>query len=196
MTKNISRRQPQVRVEDREIVFYYLTKSEILSLKANTIIGDVFFAVGSIVFGAAFALDGPVVALFIIVAMVCWLVSFVYYWLRNSLTKDINVPRSPSISTASKEEQEPRKSSASKQNTDSRILEAHYGAEGTWIDVTARLREAMTAGGTVLVSNGLAGQDPLPSTVKFLRVQYEYNNETWQKDYKEGSPVELPPGVS
>ena len=58
---------PSVRVEDREIVFYYLTKSEIQSLKANTIIGDIFFAVASIIFGAAFTVDSPIAVLFIIV---------------------------------------------------------------------------------------------------------------------------------
>jgi hypothetical protein len=76
------------------------------------------------------------------------------------------------------------------------IVQAQYGAGSTQKDVTATLRKQ--AGDLPLVSLGAAnynaafGGDPMPGSVKRLRVVYRINGKQGEATFAENAPIILP----
>ena len=70
------------------------------------------------------------------------------------------------------------------------ILEAQYGAKGTWMDLTDRVRQSAEAGFVALVANGTMGvADPVPNETKTMRVRYQLDGQLHDELYHEGSFV-------
>jgi hypothetical protein len=165
------------RIQPRQIDYYLVTETEITSLRANTIIGDILFAAASIVIGAA--LSKEISGGFYVVGAIFFAVSMYFYWARFKLFRKVQ-QLGPT---------------GSRSNQDTKMVSAHYGANDSWIDISDRVALALTAGGVTQVSNGLAGQDPLPNVPKYLRIKYLVDGELFEKVFPEGTLVELPPGI-
>ena len=180
---NESNENLRITVQPREIKFHYLTESEMSSLKTNTIVGDIFLLLASVLLAVGFTIkSGRAVA--IATGLVCLVVAMIFYYQHIRIIRHITSLRSPAQPGLS-----------APQSTASGLVSATYGADSVWIDITDRVREALRAGGSVIVTNGLAGQDPLENVPKFLRVKYHIGHEEFTKDFAEGTPIELPAGV-
>ena len=67
------------------------------------------------------------------------------------------------------------------------ILAAYYGLNNNFADVTEKVRARQTTGGVQLPVNGESlGIDPLPGTVKVLRLYYRVNGEFNQGEWRDG----------
>lgn len=167
--------------EKRDLKVYYLTYCEVQSLGQNNKAGSLLLTLSTVFVGAGFAAS-PAWP-FWVVGGLSGAISLYFLFIANrdilsEFTRLKEINKSPPVSLKK-----------------SGIKRAIYGANGTWLDITTRVKSARTEGGPVLVSNGLAGDDPLPGTVKTLRVTYKVNGEEFEKDFSEGTIIELPPGV-
>lgn len=71
------------------------------------------------------------------------------------------------------------------------IIDAKYGADDKWVDVTDQLLSNMEADGiTVEANNSLAG-DPAPQSKKVLRLRYTLGGEPKQAEIAEGKSLVL-----
>ena len=75
------------------------------------------------------------------------------------------------------------------------IIKALYGAGGTQRDVTAQLQKH--AKGLAVIElpsqyNEVFGGDPIPGTIKTLKVQYRLNGKTGEATFDENAPISLP----
>lgn len=167
------------KVQHREITFYLLMESEMSNLKSNTIVGDLLFAAAMIFFGAAFSNKGST-STWIYLGALTLTLSFYFYWERKRLIRRVTQPRDiPKVKGYT-------------EKTPLNILKAEYGAGSQWIDVTDRLTRALHPGSTLMVTNGLAGSDPLPHVVKWLRVIFEIDGKRFVNEYLEGTAIVLP----
>jgi hypothetical protein len=72
-----------------------------------------------------------------------------------------------------------------------RIVRAVYGTHGRYVDVTEIVRRFARDGVRFEVSNETFGVDPYKGRSKKLKVIYEVNGETSEKEYDEGDRVRL-----
>ena len=72
-----------------------------------------------------------------------------------------------------------------------RIVRAVYGTHGRYIDVTEVVRRFAREGVRFEVSNETFGVDPYKGRSKKIKVVYEENGETSEKEYDEGDRVRL-----
>ncbi len=168
-------------IEKRDLKFYILTHYEVQALGQNTILGTILLTLASIFVGAGFSAQNPIP--FWVVGGASFLVSLYFLYVANrkiinELTRPKEFSTSPAVTLS-----------------ESGVSKAMYGSSGTWIDITERVKAARNEGGPILVSNGLAGRDPVPGVVKILRVTYKVNGEGFEKDFTEGTVLELPAGV-
>lgn len=174
----------QLKFHRREIDMHYLTDSEISDLRAHTILGDVFFAGASVLIGAAIGRDKDTGVLWAL-GILCVVAALVFYALKYGLIR--RVARLRNV-----DEVKPGRGA---EVQGSGVVEAKYGANSIWIDVTQQAIDALGAGGVVYSSNELAGRDPIPNVVKYTRVTFLVDGEKFVKDFKEGTTIELPSGV-
>jgi hypothetical protein len=67
---------------------------------------------------------------------------------------------------------------------------------GGWVDVTPRIKSlAAAGGGSIPVTNDLAGRDPAPQILKRLRVEFRRNGRYEAVEAKEGETLVLPSGA-
>jgi uncharacterized delta-60 repeat protein len=75
------------------------------------------------------------------------------------------------------------------------ILEAEYGANGSFVDVASIISTELSAGNnTITASNSVMGGDPIFGVVKNLRVKYLYGLVVYEGNVNEGSYITLPDG--
>ncbi len=73
-----------------------------------------------------------------------------------------------------------------------KILNARYGAEGKWVDVTEILNSKIKDGRlSVMASNDLAG-DPIFQTEKELKIEYLVGDKSYSETVYEDNMVTLP----
>lgn len=73
------------------------------------------------------------------------------------------------------------------------LIEAHWGVDSRWVDVTSAVRAALARGGQPPVSNELLGVDPARRVRKTLRLRYRRGQGPLQElELREGEPLRLP----
>ncbi|MBV9997599.1 MAG: hypothetical protein JO015_00640 [Verrucomicrobia bacterium] len=72
-----------------------------------------------------------------------------------------------------------------------RVVRAVYGTHGRYVDVTATVQRLAADGVKFEVSNETFGFDPYKGHGKKLKVTFEENGETFEKEYDEGDHVRL-----
>jgi CAP12/Pycsar effector protein, TIR domain len=72
------------------------------------------------------------------------------------------------------------------------VLEARYGIQDRWIDVTKQLNAAIHDQLHILVTNEIAGRDPYQDVQKNIIVRYKYKNQELEKTAQETTYLDLP----
>jgi hypothetical protein len=76
-----------------------------------------------------------------------------------------------------------------------KIINAKYGADGGWVDITAELNELVSDNKLMaLISNDIAG-DPLMGTRKAATIHYLWNRKKGNINVNEGEVLKLPEPV-
>lgn len=73
------------------------------------------------------------------------------------------------------------------------VVEARYGTDGRWADVTEQAKAALdpATGFSLPASNGMAGRDPAGGVVKRMEVTFQWGRGTWVETVREGETLEL-----
>ncbi len=72
------------------------------------------------------------------------------------------------------------------------ILEAKYGANTNFIDVTQKLKDLIQNDKINLTASNEIDHDPAPGIHKQLNIKYTFEGKTYEKSYEEGEEVKLP----
>jgi hypothetical protein len=73
------------------------------------------------------------------------------------------------------------------------VLDARYGIEGAFVDVTATVTAQVADGGVELeATNDVFGGDPAVDHVKEFQIIYSVDGEVEQRLFTEGNRVRLP----
>jgi hypothetical protein len=163
----------------REISLYYLTAEEIDNLGTNSLWGTILTGCGTFFLGALFS-ESSNRNTFLVLGTTLLLVSFIFHYQAIKSKRSIK-QRKQTISD--------RAQAAAPNPT---VVLAEYGADGTFVDVTERIASATENGSRPIVTNDLCGIDPVPNVHKTLRVRYIFHGEQFQKEFAEGSPIQLP----
>ncbi|MBH9553528.1 hypothetical protein [Inhella gelatinilytica] len=73
-----------------------------------------------------------------------------------------------------------------------RVLEARYGADQRWSDVTREVQHMLNRGGRPEIHNSWLGGDPAPGVRKTLWVRYERDGRTQEIQFQERDELNLP----
>lgn len=74
---------------------------------------------------------------------------------------------------------------------DFRVLKSEYGADNRWLDVTDIVRNLVRGDGLILRVDGATLTDPLPGTLKTLRIRYIYQGRTRTDNFQDLADVRL-----
>jgi len=127
-------------------------------------------------------------AIFVISLLLCfcWFCSSLY---SKFIHRNENLEKLIKLIKNSEKKQEEHKEKGLK------IVSAIYGIEqsGKNVDVTDNMNNLIKKDQlTVAATNALVDADPAPGIVKKLSLQYQYNGETFTKEFTEGDTVNLP----
>ncbi len=70
------------------------------------------------------------------------------------------------------------------------VIEALYGKENSWLDVSDHIKKLLSLNKTFKISNKIGG-DPISGTKKVLRIKYHEGGEIIERKFYEGSLIEF-----
>jgi len=201
-------------IKSREETYYLVTDGHLSELKNNGGVSGLFIFLASIIWGAFFSVTISIKAsvnmpadtisvlktmqwIFFAFGIIFIIIIFYYLFLVDRSLKKIKstggVTLEPVIDTndgSIKGEED----NSEKTENGLVILEALYGANGTFIDLAPELNR-------LVVNNHLSymgiynrlNHDPLKNVQKTLTIKYRYNGQNYMKTYaKENIPIDLP----
>ena len=163
-------------------IYYLITADKLNNLKRESIIGDILFALFSIMIGLSISEKAWG---YFIVGFILLLLSLFFYW--NKFVMIRNTKESGEVESL---EFQSEKIDEKKLT----IIKAEYGTHPDKIvDVTEKLKEKISADTlSFIVSNELVDKDPDPGIVKKLRVEYSLGRNKITKTFIEHNQLQIP----
>jgi hypothetical protein len=201
-------------IKSREETYYLVTDSHLSEVKNNGGVSGLFIFLASIIWGAFFSvlislksginMTTETVSIlktmqwiFLAFGIVFILLILYYLFLVNKSLKKIKSTGGVTLEPIIDSEIEtipPEETKVTSSENDLLILEALYGAKGTFLDLTPDLNK-------MIVDNQLKysgtynhiNHDPLKNVPKTLTIKYRYKGKIYSKFYdKENIPINLP----
>lgn len=182
----------KTKIIKKEVVFYLVTKDDLVTLSSRSWLADFVFALMSIAAGGWIAsvisdIESKYVYVFATITIIAFIISLLLFVsCKRTASKILNTSAKTS---------EPLEKITDEHNqpfSEMNILSALYFTPQKKVDVTEIIRSLYKENSSFKIDNESMGGDPEYGVVKQLKVKYRLNGKTLEKTFQEGQNICLP----